>query len=653
MANNHFQQQIESYDQWKSELIEAIEEFRQWLDSQNLDEEGEHSLRIFEAIESLKNDRLNIAFIAEFSRGKTELINSIFFADYKRRLLPSDAGRTTMCPTELFYDRKESDAYIRLLPIETRLEDTSLSEYKLEKNHWTHIPLDMDSPDQMESTLQEVVKTKKVSVEEAEKLGLYSKEMYAHLTEQGKEPNEIDVPVWRHALISFPHPLLKQGLVILDTPGLNALGNEPELTMNMLPAAQAILFVLAADTGVTKSDLDVWQYYIEGFRKSKQQKGIAIVLNKIDTLWDELKDEKAIQASISSQTKETAAALGIETDQIFPLSAQKALLAKIKKDDVLLERSQLPRLEDYLSNEIVPAREAILRENIEGEIGVLLEDQLTILTTRHENAHKQLKELGSLSGKNTDVIMHLMTKTREEQATYMKNVESFQASRRLLQRQATSLMDSLSLDSLDQLINKTRESMVGSWTTNGLKRGMKTFFGGVQETTEEVIENAEQARKLVLAIYKKFHTEHGLPAINPRVFSIKNFTEQLDMLFHEAETFRKNPVTAMTEQNFVIKKFFINLVSQARNTYFKTNQEAQKWLNEVMNPLIAQIKEHKHMMERRLKTLRKINESRETLDSKINELEADEVKLKGQLETLNRIRERLFKPALLETSSAA
>lgn len=648
---NHFQHKIEAYDQWKSELIGAIEEFHHWLNDQNLDEDGKNSLRIFETLESLKKDRLNIAFVAEFSRGKTELINSIFFADYNRRLLPSEAGRTTMCPTELFYDRKQDFAYIRLLPIESRLEDTSVTEYKQDPNNWTQIPLEVDSPDQMESALHEVVRTKKVSVEEAEKLGLYSKEMYTHLTEQGKKPDEIDIPVWRHALISFPHPLLKQGLVILDTPGLNALGNEPELTMSMLPAAQAILFVLAADTGVTRSDLDVWQYHIEGFRRSKQKKGVAVILNKIDTLWDELKDENAIQSSIKAQIKETASALGVDNEQIFPLSAQKGLLAKIKNDDGLLKRSQLPSLENYLSNEILPGREAILRENIASELGTLLEDQQRILTTRHENINKQLKELGTLSGKNADVIMHLMTKTREEQSTYMKNVESFQSSRRLLQRQATSMLDSLSVEALDVLINKTRESMVGSWTTNGLKKGMRTFFDGVQETTELVIENAEQAHKLVLAIYKKFHIEHGLPAINPRVFSINDFTEQLEMLFHEAEAFRKNPVTAMTEQNFVIKKFFINLVSHARHTYFKTNQEAKTWLNEVMNPLIAQIKEHKHMMERRLKTLRKINESRDTLDSKISELEADEAKLSEQLEALNLIRKKLFKPVPSQEST--
>ena len=35
----------------------------------------------------------------------------------------------------------------------------------------------------------------------------------------------------------FPHPLLRRGLVVLDTPGLNALGAEPELTLACCPTA--------------------------------------------------------------------------------------------------------------------------------------------------------------------------------------------------------------------------------------------------------------------------------------------------------------------------------------------------------------------------------------------------------------------------------
>ena len=106
---------------------------------------------------------------------------------------------------------------------------------------------------------------KRVPVALARKYGLFGdgdEDILAAL-ERGDE-GSVDIPCWRHAIINFPHPLLQQGLVILDTPGLNAIGTEPELTLNLLPNAHAVLFLLAADAGVTKTDLDVWNEHLAG-----------------------------------------------------------------------------------------------------------------------------------------------------------------------------------------------------------------------------------------------------------------------------------------------------------------------------------------------------------------------------------------------------
>ena len=650
MTEKLLENNIEAYDQWKHRLITSIERFHQWLDARDMIE-SEDTLRFIEAADALKSDRLNIAFVAEFSRGKTELINALFFADFNRRLLPSDAGRTTMCPTELFYDRKANEAYVRLLPIETRLEDEmTIADFKLDPIQWTQINLDTTSPDQMEKAMYEVMQTKTVPVEKAIKLGLYSEEEAAQedspqFSMNTVENGQVEIPKWRHALISFPHPLLQQGLVILDTPGLNALGCEPELTLNMLPAAQAVVFILAADTGVTRSDLDVWQYHIEGFRRSKQNKGVAVVLNKIDTLWDGLKQERDIDNTIASQLQKTSLMLGIPSESIFTISAQKALFAKINNDDALLAKSQIKSLEKYLGEEILPSRETILRDNIVNEIGSMLDEIRSSTIAKITNANKQLKELKSLSGKNADMIVHLMKKTREEQTAYNKNVESFQSSRLLLKRQASKMLSALSIESLDTLTNSTRRAMTGSWTTIGLKKGMQTFFEGSHDIMNQVVEHAEQARRLVKAIYSKFHVEHGLPATEPKTFSLDRFKRRMDILGDESEAFRKSPVTTMTEQSYVIKKFFISLVSQARNVFFKANQSAEVWLREVMNPLVRQIKEHKSMMESRLKTLRKISESRDTLDAKTTALENEEKELQAQLKELNDIHEGLNQPS--------
>jgi hypothetical protein len=453
----------------------------------------------------------------------------------------------------------------------------------------------------------------------------------------------VEIPVWRHAMISFPHPLLKEGLVVLDTPGLNALGNEPELTISMLPAAQAVLFLLGADTGVTRSDLDMWQHHVSGVR-SKGGKGLVVVLNKIDTLWDDLKDHATINATIESQRRLSAEQLHVPIEQVFPLSAQKALLAKVRKDQDLLERSRMPVLERFLAEEILPQKQNIVRESILQEIGGLLDENRSILEAKRLAAEKQFTDLRSLRGKNADVIMHLMTKSREEQAAYLKNVESFQSSRRLLQNQAKVMLETLSLERLDQLIARTRKDMTGSWTTNGMKSGMKTFFDGAREVMDQVSAQAEQTRMLIRATYRKFHEEHGLPALTPKVFSVGSYSAELDRLYEEAEAFRKSPVTTMTEQTFVIKKFFVSLVSHARNLFFKANQEADAWLKEVMNPLVKQIKDHKVAMEKRLDTLRRISESRDTLEARIKELETQIKDFDGQLKTLGAMRKTLHRP---------
>ncbi|MDH5190108.1 MAG: dynamin family protein [Gammaproteobacteria bacterium] len=642
-----FSRRIEDYSEWKSSLVLQIEKYKKWLDDQGL-ESTDTDLRIYELLETLKSDRVTVAFVAEFSRGKTELINAIFFAAYKRRLLPSEAGRTTMCPTELFYDDKSDDAYLRLLPIETRAEEKSIAEYKQDPLAWQKHTLNTDYPDEMADVFKEIVKTKRVPVEEALRLGLYDEEH--HETIGGGE--EVEIPMWRHALISFPHPLLQQGLVILDTPGLNALGNEPELTVNMLPNAQAVLFVLAADTGVTKSDMDMWNNYIRSFR-NVHEKGLMVVMNKIDTLWDELKGESAIAQTISKQSTDAAKMLGITADSMFPLSAQKGLIAKVKHDQPLLEQSRLLELETSLAENVIPHKQTIVRNNIVNNIGAMVQDSRGIIVSRLQEADKQKKELESLSGKNMDMIQHLMKTTREEQVVYQKNLQSFQVSHTALKQKAQGLMASLSVSEIDKLIAQARGDMADSWTTHGLKAGMKTVFDGARDNMDNAKMQADKIRDEVLAIYKKFHEEHDMVAVKPTVFSITKYKLELDKLYEEAEEFRKSPVTAMTEKYFVIKKFFISMASHARNTFYSAQKDADNWAKIVMNPLVLQIREHKDAMDKRLASLRKISESHETLDVKIKELETDIAGLNEQLATIEGILNAIEFPLEPEVEIAA
>ena len=640
MAKDQFTEQLEAYSRWKDDIIRHIKAYREWLSDHDMSS-PEDDLRMYEILDALDSDHITIGFAAEFSRGKTELINSIFFANYQRRLLPSSAGRTTMCPTELFYDSKEEKPYIRMLPIETRLEDTSISEYKQDINNWISTDLDVESADSMVEAFKEIVKTKSVPVENAIRLGLYSEE-----EKQQSEiaPVSIEIPMWRHVMISFPHPLLKQGLVILDTPGLNAMGSEPELTMDMLPNAQAVVFVLAADTGATKTDMEIWRQHAQAFRENHEKGGLIVVLNKIDTLWDELQDEATIKANIQDQVMKTAKMLNIEASSIYPVSAQKGLLARVKGNEELLEKSGLLALEATLSDDVLPAKQDIVRENIVSRIGSMVETTRGVLAERHEAVMQQLDELRSLSGKSADVLMETMQKLRAEQGVYQKDVENFQTSRHVLKRQLVALIEALGLDSLDQLIAKTRTNMVDSWTTHGLKSNMKNFFEGTRDNMTQVNYQVEKSNGIVQSIYDRFRDEHGFTDINPTLFTTARYSRELDQLYKKATEFRDSSMTAMTEQSFVVKKFIVSLVSHARNIFFRANQDAEDWAGTVMRPLAARIKERKIQLEKRLANLQKIKNSREKLSENIANLEKQGEELMAQLETINGVLEAVNTP---------
>ena len=633
LKQDQFKSQMEAFAGWKAALTKTIKSYQDWLNKHGMGS-AEVDLRIYDALEALNNDRLTIAFVAEFSRGKTELINAIFFADYGCRLLPSEIGRTTMCPTELLYDTKADESYIKVLPIETRLSDVSLTDLKREDTYWTKFPFTTSSPEKMAETFKEVVKTKMVSKDVAEELGLYNEDLH------GDNPLEIEIPLWRHAIISFPHPLLKQGLIILDTPGLNALGSEPELTLNMLPSAQAIFFILSADTGVTKSDMDMWQNHILAFR-SKQQSGLIAVLNKTDTLWDEMKDPKAVEKSIADQCNTTAGMLGINAENVFPVSAQKGLLAKIKNNPDLLDMSKILTLEWLLAHDILPGKQQVIWDNIISGMDKILDESMAPLQSQLKDLTEQLEELNTLSGNNEDVIQQLIQKAKAHKITYYESVKNFQASRKKLALQAKNMYAVLGSSALDELIQKTREVMSGSWTTAGMKKGMDTFFTSSHDALQIAARQADQTYKLVQSIYKKFRDEHGLNIKMPPPFPIEAYETELKELHVKGEEFRNSTLTTVSEQSFVVKKFFITLVSHARNVFVKAHKEADIWLKDMINPLVAQIQEKRDNIEQHMDTLNKIKDSKNSLDDKLKEVENKRNGIAAQLNALKKMREVL------------
>jgi len=629
--------EFEHYSNWRDAVYVRVEALRDWLNTQDLSDD-ESELRLNQLLGRLQEDTLNVAFVAEFSRGKSELINAIFFSDYRQRVLPSSAGRTTMCPTELFFNPMHAPS-LRLLPIDTKTREGCIADFKHDPEAWIEFPLNLDSADEMSATLMRLADTMPVDAATAEAYGLINpddEETARNLSRDGS----IAIPRWRHALINFPHPLLKQGLVILDTPGLNAIGTEPELTLSMLPNAHAVLFLLAADTGVTKSDIEIWHHHIAPVQGANRAR--LVVLNKIDGLWDELKTQTEIDAEITKQAASSAALLDLPLHQVYPVSAQKALVAKVRNDPALLAKSRLPELEAALSQELIPHKQALVGESSLAAVEDVVVKTTELLETRLATIQDQVDELEGLRGKNRDVIQHMMAKANEDKQQFERGLDQFNALRNVFAAQVDILRQRLGMAALRDEVSQVRKAMEKSHFSVGLRDAMERFFRNVDGNLNTSAEIIQEIRAMMTAMYRKFSDEHGLTAINPPDFSLHKYRKEmarLERIFDE----RFNTVYKMLTvgQRQLTARFFDTLASKVVQVFELANSETESWLKALISPMEIQMREHKTQLKRRLESVSRIHAATETLDERIAELEATIGTVSDQLDNLARINTRI------------
>ena len=629
----HLEQEVADYSERRMRLATAITDYADWLDRQH-GIDAERTLRLADTASGLRQDKLVVAFVAEFSRGKTELINALFFADHGQRLLPSDAGRTTMCPTEIFANSDEAPS-LSLLPIETRRRGESLARLKHMPIEWCRVWLDPADPRQLQESLKKLTETQLMPAVEAIELGLWNGED-ASERHQLRPDGTVEVPAWRYAMVNYPHPMLQAGLTILDTPGLNALGAEPELTLSVIPNAHAVMYLLATDTGVTRSDLEIWQKHVH-----RHANYHVAVLNKVDMLWDELKSEAEVRATIERQAEETARVLKLPRAQVFTVSAQKALTAKIRGDAALLVRSGIESLEYLLAHQVIPARRDMLYHAVAREVSSLLDESRTDIAARIQRGSEELIQLTQLSGKNRTLIEQSRAKVQKEKDGYDATAEQFRVTRKMLQGHGEHVLSQLSDETFDSILADARAQMESSWTTRGLTGSIRTLadamtsrFQHANQLADNVLDSLEQA-------YMRFHRQHQLPKMQVPRLDLSAYRHRLQLLTRETEAFCQEPANLLLEKHFMIRRFYAGLAEEARKTFHLARSEAERWLRIALDPVMTRIREHKQYLETRLGSLKRILENMGTLHNRMAQIKQDIGKLRHEKAELTRIAAQL------------
>lgn len=253
--------------------------------------------------ERLAEERFHLAVLGQFKRGKSTLLNALL----GEPLLPMAVIPLTAIPTFL---RAGPERLVRVFYADGR------------------------PPEELAGR-------------SAEEVAAF---LARFVTEEANPRNRLGVS---HVEVFHPAPLLRQGVVLIDTPGVGSTHrHNTEVTLNFLPQCDAALFVVSADPPVSEVEVE----FLQEVRARVAR--LFFLMNKVDHL---SREERETALRFLRQVLRER--LGVEDEcPVFCVSAREGLAARQSGDDARWRRSGLDEVERYLIGFLASEKSRALRE---------------------------------------------------------------------------------------------------------------------------------------------------------------------------------------------------------------------------------------------------------------------------------------------------
>lgn len=590
---NNFTEQIANQDPSK-EFGQLIESISNWLEAN-----GFFDKKIRDRIEQIETriskQKCNVALIAECSRGKSDLINSILFGSSGLRVLPSTPGQTTRCTTVLQYEENEP-AGIHLLPTLSSNEvlHQSISEVEHNQELWEHIPFDADDVEHITKAIQLTLETELVSPEYMAARGYTDEESSLLLKKIDIINDKRLIPKYRHAIVNIPHTLLKQGIRIIDTPGLSALGVESDMVLRSLESAHVAIFVLSCERGVTPSEMNVWTNHIRNYA----YENVLVVMNKIDILWDAQKSDRDLNLEIETRAKGIARMLDFPVERIFPVSAQKALTARINHDQALESASRIHQCELALEDTVSRSSLKSILGNTSFGIRSILRLVQRILQQRHDITSAQIEDLKKLTHDQLAASDTNLWKIRKEREQIKLATELMALFSDELKKGHDKFLEQLGLSELDRLIARYHLEANNQLTTSGLQQDMMNFRHQTTDQFRSAMSNISNLETKLDELYRKIEAILDVSGLSVR-------STHADVYLDSLKNYSKQPISPEIKKSVLNRRHAAVLI-KIRNIYLEATDDVNLWIRNALIPLELELKEKGAQIQKRLLNLKRI-----------------------------------------------
>lgn len=446
-----------NYKQTVIELTGDLKKLREYCGRFNL--EGS-SAAIDDVLTRLAEDTFSVAIVGEFKRGKSTLINALLEKD----VLPTSVIPTTATLNKVAYS---VTPFVRIEFTDGHTEDIEIDRLN-------------DYVTKLTPESEQMARTVKI------------------------------------ATVYYPVNYCKNGVTIIDTPGLNDDESMTEVTLSVLPQIDAAIMVMMGgspfssyerdflENQIIASDLGRVLFVVTGmdlYDEDEREQILTVIRNRI--VESVLKKAKSVYGENSKEYDNYRRKLG--SIRVYGVSAKKALKAKKKGDPEMLAAGFFPEFEAALERFLTEERGAVMLnvplsriKSSAMELGKAVDLRQNALVMEKEAFNESYrKAMEEISRIRTDRQQEFQRITDSADRTYQELMPAIRDYWPTLEQAAEEAIDGYAIASVDELKEPALQE-----TQEGLTKAVKSAISRASQNVGERIQSAingaleEEAQRL-------------------------------------------------------------------------------------------------------------------------------------------------------------
>lgn len=360
---NAMSNRYEQYLEKKTKIVRLLDDASQVVSTLSMDQFQQQLQQLREKVEC---DIFRVLVLGTFKNGKSTFINALLGED----ILPAYAIPCTAVINEVKYaEEKRAIVFFRdPLPDTLPTEISPRAMAHMQKYNMKHVP-------PLEIPYDELEEVTVIP------MGMEARDMLLESPYQKVE-------------LYWPLEILKNGVEIIDSPGLNENAERTKVTMEYLSKADAIIMLMTADKACAQTEMD----FVENILKVNGYDDIFFPVSRFDVIPP--KEQAMLRRFVESKVIPYTA---LEKDGVFFLSSRDALNGKMNGNHELYAQSGVPEFEKalslYLTNNkgkaklVQPAKELkrVLSENALYKVIPMQRKALSTSLTEQKSRYNQAK----------------------------------------------------------------------------------------------------------------------------------------------------------------------------------------------------------------------------------------------------------------------